>query len=88
MGTLLLFAVVIRFVFSRIALLNGYGEAIKWGASFLRHPGDFCVCKGSIINIETFSDILVGTEDRYSVTFFEKEVGREFQYNFAISLDR
>lgn len=29
MGTLLLFAVVIRFVFSRIALLNGYGEAIK-----------------------------------------------------------
>lgn len=88
MGTLLLFAAVIRFVFSRIALLNGYGEAIKWGASFLRHPGDFCFCKGSIINIETFSDILVGTEDRYSVTFFEKEVGREFQYNFAISLDR
>lgn len=29
MGTLLLFAVVIRFVFSRIALLNGYGEAIN-----------------------------------------------------------
>ncbi len=41
MGTLLLFAAVIRFVFSRIALLNGYGEVIKWGASFLRHPGDF-----------------------------------------------
>lgn len=86
MGTLLLFAAVIRFVFSRIALLNGYGEAM--GCSFLRHPGDFCFCKGSIINIETFSDILVGTEDRYSVTFFEKEVGREFQYDFTISLDR
>jgi hypothetical protein len=28
MGTLLLFAAVIRFVFSRIALLNGYGEAM------------------------------------------------------------
>ena len=34
MGTLLLFAAVIRFVFSRIAMLNGYGEAIKWGAHF------------------------------------------------------
>lgn len=41
MGTLLLFAAVIRFVFSRITLLNGYGEVNKWGASFLRHPGDF-----------------------------------------------
>ena len=34
MGTLLLFAAVIRFVFSRITSLNGYGEAIKWGAHF------------------------------------------------------
>ena len=38
MGTLLLFAAVIRFVFSRIALLNGYGEVIKIGCLISETP--------------------------------------------------
>lgn len=69
-------------------LQNGNREAYKKGTSFLRRPVITNFDKESIVNIETFSDILVGTEDRYRVTFFEKEVGREFQYDFAISLDR
>ena len=60
----------------------------KKGASHKETPRKQFLNKRSIVNIEVLFDILIGTEDRYRVALFEKEIGREFQYNFTVSLDR
>ena len=71
-------------------IVKGYrvrGGHTKRGAPQLRHPVTICFQQELIVNVEALPDVLVGTEERYRVAFFEKEVSREFQDDFSVSLN-